>query len=143
MSTHSFEGGCQCGTVRYHITGAPRFNSACGCMSCRKQSGSAFGMSLRVLRSDFVLTKGEVKIWSRPADSGAMVDCAFCATCGTRVLHAPGSAPEYYHVKPGTLDDPDQFPPEYWSYTANSPTWVHIDDLKHTWPNQPDPNIRK
>ncbi len=135
------EGGCQCGAVRYRISGEPVFLSICGCASCRKQSGAAFGMSLRV-RRDEVEIDGVLKTWSRPSDSGANVDCAFCETCGTRIYHAPHSAPTVIHIKPGTLDDPDAYAPQYMSYTDNLPDWLHVDGLDMTWPGAPDPALR-
>ena len=46
-------GGCQCGDVRYEITGDPLALYICHCRECQKQSASAFGMSLEVKRSDF------------------------------------------------------------------------------------------
>ena len=38
-------GGCQCGTVRYEITGPPTTVYACHCTECQTQSGSAFAMA--------------------------------------------------------------------------------------------------
>ena len=46
------EGGCQCGAIRYRVTGAPVTFYACHCTECQKQSASAFGLSLWVGRSD-------------------------------------------------------------------------------------------
>ncbi len=142
MSDYPISGGCQCGAVRYRITAEPVFLSICACGSCRKQSGAAFGMSLRVRRAEVEIDETQLKIWSRPADSGANVDCAFCPECGTRIFHAPGSAPDVIHIKPGTLDAPDAFAPQYMSYTDNAPAWLHVDGLDLTWPGMPDPAQR-
>ena len=38
-------GGCQCGAIRYEITGPPAAVYACHCTECQKQSGSAFAMA--------------------------------------------------------------------------------------------------
>lgn len=141
MTALPLEGGCQCGAVRYRITDEPVFLSICSCSSCRKQSGSAFGMSLRVLRADVELS-GELRTWTRPADSGANVDCCFCPACGTRIFHAPESAADFLHIKPGTLDQPDALAPQYMSYAENAPGWVHVDGLDMTWPGRPDPAQR-
>ena len=141
MTALPLEGGCQCGAVRYRITAEPVFLSICACGACRKQSGSAFGMSLRVGRNDLDLT-GELRTWSRPGDSGASVDCCFCPTCGTRIFHAPASAADFVHIKPGTLDTPDAVAPQYMSYTDNAPGWVHVDGLDIVWSGRPDPAQR-
>jgi hypothetical protein len=98
-------GGCQCGAVRYAIAAEPLALYVCHCRECQKQSASAFGISLLVPRDAFRVEQGEVRIWSRPTDSGRTLDCVFCGTCGSRVWHAgPGSAT--ITVKGGSLDKP-------------------------------------
>jgi hypothetical protein len=99
-------GGCQCGAVRYEITAPPVALYVCHCRECRKQSASAFGVSVQVRRSDFALRAGTVRFWSRPTDSGRVLDCAFCPQCGSRVWHETGPDGELVTVKGGSLDDP-------------------------------------
>jgi len=97
-------GGCQCGAVRYAITGPPTNLYICHCRECRKQSASAFGISLFVRREDFRLTQGKTKRWSRPADSGRMLHCAFCPDCGSRLWHEAAGEHDTISVKGGSLD---------------------------------------
>lgn len=100
-------GGCQCGAVRYEIKSPPIAVYICHCLECRKQSASAFGISVRVRRADFTLLSGTTRVWSRPTDSGRMLDCVFCPECGSRVWHEPaGGTSEYLTVKGGSLDEP-------------------------------------
>lgn len=99
-------GGCQCGAVRYEITGEPRELYVCHCRECQKQSASAFGISLIVPRSGFRLTQGAVKSWSRPADSGRRRRCLFCGECGSRLWHEAEPPAETVSVKGGSLDIP-------------------------------------
>jgi hypothetical protein len=98
-------GGCQCGAVRYEITGAPVALYVCHCRECQKQSASAFGISVIVRRSDFRVARGEVKVWSRATDSGGTLACAFCADCGSRLWHESGGATDTISVKGGSLDE--------------------------------------
>ncbi len=65
-----FDGGCQCGAVRYRITSEAVVVYACHCTICQTQSGSAFAMAMRVPAEDFHLTKGGLKSFDRNADSG-------------------------------------------------------------------------
>ena len=51
-------GGCQCGSVRYEITGPPTVVYACHCTECQKQSGSAFAMAAVIPQENFRITKG-------------------------------------------------------------------------------------
>jgi len=105
MVSDAVKGGCQCGAVRYVVSAKPREVYICHCRECRKQSASAFGISVIVPAEAFALCRGDVAIWSRPADSGRVVECVFCVACGTRIRHAePGGAT--VSIKGGSLDDP-------------------------------------
>jgi hypothetical protein len=99
-------GGCQCGNIRYENASEPFALYICHCSECRHQSASAFGMSLEVARPDFRVTRGTPRFWSRPADSGGTVRCAFCPECGSRVWHDSGPASERLTIKAGSLDEP-------------------------------------
>jgi hypothetical protein len=99
-------GGCQCGGVRYECEDAPSTLYICHCTQCRRQSASAFGMSLEVRRGGLRLIKGAPRFWTRLADSGGIVRCAFCPDCGTRVWHEGSSDAELITVKAGSLDEP-------------------------------------
>jgi hypothetical protein len=98
-------GGCQCGAVRLAVTGVPLALYVCHCRECRKQSGSAFGMSLQVGRADLALTEGTVRFWSRDTDSGGRLDCAFCADCGSRLWHQASAESPTVTLKAGCLDE--------------------------------------
>jgi hypothetical protein len=100
-------GGCQCGAVRYAIAETPQRLYVCHCRECRKQSGSAFGMSLIVRSAVFAVT-GATASWSRRADSGRTMSCFFCPACGSRVWHARDGI-DTISVKAGSLDTPEDF----------------------------------
>lgn len=99
-------GRCQCGEVRFSSSGAAVALYVCHCRECQKQSASAFGMSLLVPRSGFALLSGEPSFWSRAADSGGRVRCAFCGTCGSRLWHEGGEGSDAVTIKAGALDTP-------------------------------------
>jgi hypothetical protein len=99
-------GGCQCGGLRYEVAGAPLALYVCHCRECRKQSASAFGMSLSVPRAEFRVTQGAPRWWTRSTDSGRRLRCAFCPTCGSRVWHEPEGGGDTVTVKAGSLDEP-------------------------------------
>ena len=105
-ATSPLTGGCQCGALRYEITVTPEALYVCHCRECRKQSASAFGMSLVVPRAGFRLLQGSVKSWSRPTDSGRILNCLFCPECGSRIWHERAGGAETITVKGGSLDQP-------------------------------------
>ena len=55
------KGSCLCGAIKYTIEGSPSTTVLCHCISCKKQSGSAFkansiySISVRKLESPFSL----------------------------------------------------------------------------------------
>ena len=102
----STTGGCQCGELRYEITGAPHQIYVCHCRECQKQSASAFGISVRVRSADMRLLKGKPCSWSRPKDSGRTLACFFCSNCGSRVWHGDRDQANEISIKGGSLDEP-------------------------------------
>lgn len=99
-------GGCQCGAVRYELWDDPEAIYVCHCTECRRQSGSAFGISVIVRAEAFRLTAGAPGTWTRPTDSGHRLDCRFCPECGGRVWHVSSGFADFRSVKGGTLDAP-------------------------------------
>ena len=99
-------GGCQCGRCRYEIAGPPVALYVCHCRECQKQSASAFGISVIVNSADLRLRSGNPHRWSRPTDSGKVLDCWFCPDCGARLWHGDKARDATVSVKGGSLDQP-------------------------------------
>ena len=119
-------GGCQCGQVRYRVSEAPLTLYVCHCTECQRQSTAGFSMSMPVPRAGFMITEGQPQTWTRTADSGRTVACAFCPHCGTRVFHAPTRNPAVVNVKPGTLDNTRWLKPVGHLWTRSAQPWVII-----------------
>ena len=49
-------GGCQCGAIRYEISGAPQLVYTCHCRDCQRLTSSAFSMGLVVAENAFSMT---------------------------------------------------------------------------------------
>jgi hypothetical protein len=99
-------GGCQCGEIRYEVTGEAIGLYICHCLECQKQSASAFGITYEVTQTEFKVIKGIPKYWVRDTDSGLKLRCAFCPTCGSRVWHDYGPSSKTISIKGGSLDEP-------------------------------------
>lgn len=136
--TNRIAGGCQCGAVRYEVRGSPVSLYVCHCRECQKQSASAFGISVIVKRSDFRVTQGELKVWSRATDSGGTLACSFCPVCGSRVWHEGGGATDTISVKGGSLDEPPDLRSAVQIWTARKLPGVVIPATAKQFPSEPD-----
>lgn len=129
-------GGCQCGAVRYAISAAIQQTYVCHCRECRRQSASAFGISVIVPASGFALTQGTTRTWRRPTDSGRMLDCMFCVACGSRIAHStPGEAT--ISVKGGSLDQPPDLAQAFHIWTSRKLPGVVIPHNASQFPEEP------
>ena len=52
------------------------------------------------------MTQGKPTWWNRCAASGRQIECAFCATCGSRLWHESTDSSEIVSIKAGSLDEP-------------------------------------
>ena len=98
-----WEGGCQCRSVRYFVSALPLTLYACHCKECQLQSGSAFGLSMRVPDAS-VDMKGPTGTAYRSDPSSPRVAGVFCRNCGTRLMHRREGR-DTVNIKPGTLDN--------------------------------------
>ncbi len=130
-------GGCQCGKIRYTLSGTPIVFYICHCFECQKQSSSAFGESFRVNIADLKI-EGKVKTYQRGSASGAIVECDFCPNCGTRLFHRRKTNGDSLNIKAGSLDDSAWLKPAGHIWTGSKQAWVIIDDDALTYEKQPD-----
>jgi hypothetical protein len=100
-------GGCQCGAVRYVITGPLEGPHICHCRMCQKAFGNFFAALVGTQRVFFRWTKGAPGIFK----SSSVVERGFCARCGTPLSFAYVDSPRIA-VAIGSLDHPEQVTPE-------------------------------
>ena len=131
-------GGCQCGAVRYELTGAPRATYVCHCRECQKQSASAFGISVVVRSVDVKLLNGTLQRWSRLTDTGRTLACFFCSTCGTRVWHGDKDQAEAISIKGGSFDVPVDLTDAVHIWTARKVPGVMIPDNARQYAGEPE-----
>ncbi|MFC3124890.1 GFA family protein [Pseudoroseomonas globiformis] len=130
-------GGCQCGAVRFSSEDAAPTLYVCHCRECRKQSASAFGMSLRVNRSGFALLRGRPRCWSRGAASGRRLFCLFCPDCGTRLWHQRSADSPWVTLKAGALDEPVDLSGAIHIWTESRWPGLAIPDSAPSFPREP------
>lgn len=131
----SFEGGCDCKSVRYRMLSVPMIVHCCHCRWCQRESGASFALNAMV-EADRVENLGdEPELVHTPSDSGLGQTIARCAVCKVAVWsNYAGSGPVVKFVRIGTLDDPDRFPPDVHIFTDSKQPWVQIPEGSRTFP---------
>ncbi len=104
------QGGCLCGALRYHVTAAPLWVTACFCSFCQRATGSQ-GMVEPIFDLDaFAVTHGRPTRYVHVSGgSGKEVYVHFCATCGTKTHLTFERWPDRLGVYAGSFDDPGWF----------------------------------
>jgi hypothetical protein len=78
--------------------------------------------------------RGEVRRYTKAADSGHSITRAFCADCGSPLFTASPVHPAHLYVKAGSLDDPRLVNPSHQSWTDSAVAWRHIDATLPSYP---------
>lgn len=117
-------GGCQCGRIRYEITGEPIECTACHCEDCRRASAAPFTAWLSVRREDFRLVAGMPRTYA----SSPPVERTFCADCGTPLTYRHAMFEDEIDVATGSLDRPEDAPPAHHTWVSQKLAWVQPAD---------------
>lgn len=111
-------GGCNCGAVRYRITGGPIRTGICHCQTCRRETGSAF-MAFAVWPRDAVQVAGETRQWTSSTDHRT-----FCPSCGSTLFAASDDGNEI-EIRIGSLDiAPSMLSPQYELWVRRREHWL-------------------
>ena len=132
-----YTGGCQCGAVTYTIAGNLPPAYACHCGECKKQSASAFSLSIAVAFSRLEVT-GELSMFESEAFSGAVKRCYFCAACGTRLWHRSTNYPDSATLKVGTIDKAQHIAPVFHLWVSKKQAGFKFDPGAKTYDTQPE-----
>src|SRR5690349_21611902 len=124
--THTFEGGCACGAVRYRLTSPPMFVHCCHCLDCQRQTGSAFVLNALIEADRVTLLGAEPVAVGVPTDSGRPHRIFRCATCQVAVWSEYGGRAQVRFVRVGTLDAPSSLPPDVHIFTRSKQPWVQL-----------------
>ena len=119
-------GGCLCGAVRYEYDGEIGPANYCHCADCRRCTGSAFNIGVRVAARQFRLVKGTPRGFTKTGDSGNALTRHFCPECGSPLYTSSPRHPEFFYLKAGCLDDPAVVHPTHQNWTRSRVPWVAI-----------------
>jgi hypothetical protein len=133
-----FEGGCECGSVRYRMIGEPIFVNCCHCRDCQKISGSAFALNAMIERDRVELLSGKESL----SHGGGQGRCGRCQTLlwGTH----PMFGRNILFLRVGTLDNGERLSPGTHFFTRSKHPWVAIPagvPAFETLPGEGDPPL--
>ncbi|MBK8321469.1 MAG: GFA family protein [Betaproteobacteria bacterium] len=135
----TFEGGCDCGAVRYRLLAKPLFVHCCHCRWCQRESGSAFALNALIESERLERLAGEPEMVRTPSESGYGQLFARCPACRVALWsHYAGAGPAAAFVRVGTLDDPDRWPPDIHIFTRSKQPWVVIPEGANAVPEYYD-----
>ncbi|NQD91339.1 GFA family protein [Pseudomonas sp. CrR25] len=126
-------GSCQCGSIRYEITGSLVFAGNCHCSICRKSNGAAYVSWGLIDPEQFRWTAGEDFVERYQSSPGA--HRCFCRKCGSSL--ASSHAGRVSEVVLASIDGDPGLRPQEHIFVNSKATWHAItDDLpQHAeWP---------
>ncbi|MCW8832532.1 MAG: GFA family protein [Colwellia sp.] len=129
IQKNNCEGGCACGYVRYCITAKPLITHCCHCRYCQRQTGTAFALNALFEASHVEIITGSVDELMTDSPSGRGQKIARCPKCEVALwsnYFMGGIKDMIRFIRVGTLDNPDQFPPDVHIYTESKQPWVKL-----------------
>lgn len=115
-----YTGGCQCGAVRYRITGELLNPDICHCRMCQKAFGSFFAPLVGVMPGGFEWTRGKPAIFR----SSTVAERGFCPSCGTPLTYQ-AIGHDKISVSIGSLDEPARVKPGKQLSVESRMPWFH------------------
>ena len=121
-----FEGGCQCGAIRYRCDAPPFVSYTCHCLACQRLTSSAFATCIQVPAEALFLTEGAGASRERAADSGNRITTTFCTSCGSALYSAYSARPRIRSVYVGSLDRAADVEVDAHIWTKRRLPWVSL-----------------
>lgn len=116
-------GGCECGAVRYQVSGPMRKVVYCHCGQCRRTSGHYVAATACDTEALNFLHDAGLQ-WYRSSD---VAERGFCKVCGASLFWRPEHG-KYIAIMAGTLDVPTGLSSREHIHTADASDYYSIDD---------------
>lgn len=129
-------GGCLCGSVRYEYAGVPEGATYCHCPDCKRTTGSAFSVGVRMRSAELHIVSGSVKDYTKIGDSGNEITRQFCPDCGSPLFTREPACPHLVWVKAGSLDNPELIEPTHQIWTEMAVGWANINPTLPAFPRK-------
>jgi len=134
---NEISGHCLCGKVAFTYNGELGPSSYCHCDDCRRCTGSAFNVSIRLER-DNMLIKGENELgnFTYVADSGNNISRIFCKNCGSPIMTLHPNKPQFAWIKAGIIDQSNSIKPNREAWASRKVDWAEI-NVEYSFPGNP------
>jgi hypothetical protein len=123
MATET-SGGCQCGAVRYAISGAPLMVALCHCGMCRRANAAPAVAWAMFRQEQVVFRKGEPASYTSSPEARR----GFCGACGTPLCFTATFLPGLIDITVGSLDRPEAMPPTLHYWDSRRLPWLKLAD---------------
>ncbi len=133
----NYSGSCQCGHIRYTVSGDLPPAYACHCGECKKQSASAFSVSIPIEWAQLSVA-GNIAVRETIAFSGARKLACFCPSCGTRMWHRSAEDSAWITLKVATLDCAASIAPRGHLWVSKKQPWITLDPTLPAFDTQPE-----
>ncbi|KGO73099.1 Glutathione-dependent formaldehyde-activating enzyme/centromere protein V [Penicillium italicum] len=145
----TLRGSCICREIEYQLKLASiddARTSLCHCRNCKvyihlrlneechfteakiieqKAFGTNYGLTAKVPKDKFNLTKGIPKEHVANNGSGAVIHREFCQNCGSFILEYGDAVKEHFrYICVGSLDDPEALPPKGEFFCRARASWM-------------------
>ena len=133
-----YEGGCECGSIRYRMTQEPIFVNCCHCRQCQKISGSAFAINGLIEGDRLEVLEGSNNF----ATENGQVRCSQCGTLLWSTHRLFGDKIQF--VRLGTLDEAERIEPDAHFFVRSKHRWMTIPGgvpQFQTLPSETDPPL--
>jgi hypothetical protein len=124
VSETTLEGGCQCGAVRYRVTGAPVMAALCHCTMCRR-ANAAPAVAWAMFEEAQVAFVGTPPTHYESSPGAVR---GFCSRCGTQISFTADYMPGLVDLTIGSLDDPERVAPTFHYWESKRLSWVEFAD---------------
>jgi hypothetical protein len=125
----AIRGRCLCGSVRYASSAEPVAVVACHCVTCQKNTGSAFSLNIGVPTESVEISGAALARYEdHSGASGKPFYRSFCSRCGSPITASGEAYPGLTFIKAGTLEDPSWVKPSAHLWCIEKQPWVAIEE---------------
>jgi hypothetical protein len=121
------QSSCLCGANRISFTSTPLLNFRCHCLDERKLTGAAFALNILMSSNSLEVLSGELKAWTKVANSGNEITNHSCGQCGSLLYRSSTGYPGTIVIKAGCIDGVNaakEYVPQVEIFTRSRVPWI-------------------